>query len=105
VVTKTYYSCVWPGFVAKQGVSDAHPVAGFVVVAMLPPERSANFPVCVQNVETVTTPPSNIVGAVQYWVPLLTLKAKAPPTTARTVKDASINFTLFIKEVLFNSKS
>jgi hypothetical protein len=45
-----------------------------------------------------------LVGAVQYLKSCLALKAKAPPTTANTLKDRSINFTLFIKKVLFKIK-
>jgi len=35
----------------------------------------------------------------------LTVQAKAAATMAKTLRDRSINFTFFIKEVLFKSKS
>jgi hypothetical protein len=105
VSIKTYYSNVLPGFVVRQGVSDAHPVAGFVVVQRLSmPDPSIIFPRSEQVGGQVIWPLTNIVGAVQYWVPLLTLNAKAPPITARMVKERSINFTFFIKDVFLVCK-
>jgi len=51
------------------------------------------------------TPPTNTVAVVQYLLLNFALKANAAPTTANKARDSNMNFTFFIKKMLFNAKS